>query len=185
MIDQTIKEIKPQLEKAMAHFESGLSSLRVGRASSGLVEGLMIDCYGVKTPLKQIANINVADARSITIQPWDKKNLQPIEKAIQESDLGVTPQNDGEMIRINLPSLTEERRQELVKILHGKTEEIKISVRNIREEAWEKIQEAEKNKDISEDEMYRGKDDLQKIVDEYNKTIKEKSEQKQVVITEV
>lgn len=185
MIEKTIKAIKPQLESAYTHFEEELAALRTGRANPSLVEGISADCYGTKTPLKQIANIHAPDARSIVIQPWDKGNLQAIEKAISESELGLTCQSDGEAIRVNLPDLTEERRKELTKVLNQKIEEAKISVRNAREEAWEKIQEAEKNKEISEDEMYRGKDELQKAVDEYNKKIYEKGKQKETEIMQV
>lgn len=185
MVDKIIKEIKPQLESALAHFEEGLNALRTGRANPSLVEGVSVDCYGTKTPLKQIANVHAPDARSIVVQPWDKNNLKAIEKAISESELGLTCQNDGETIRVNLPDLTEERRKELTKVLNQKIEGAKISVRNAREEAWEKIQEAEKNKEISEDEMYRGKDDLQKAVDEYNKKVDEKGKQKKAEIMQV
>jgi len=185
MIDKIIKEIKPRLESALAHFEEGLGALRTGRANPSLVEGVSVDCYGTKTPLKQIANVHAPDARSIVVQPWDKNNLKAIEKAISESELGLTCQNDGETIRVNLPDLTEERRKELTKVLNQKIEGAKISIRNAREEAWEKIQEAEKNKEISEDEMYRGKDDLQKAVDEYNKKVDEKGKQKKAEIMQV
>jgi len=185
MVDKTIKEIKPQLESALVHFEEGLGALRTGRANPGLVEGVSVDCYGTKTPLKQIANVHAPDARSIVVQPWDKSNLKAIEKAISESELGLTCQNDGEAIRVNLPDLTEERRKELTKVLNQKIEEAKVSIRNTREEAWAKVQEAEKNKEISEDEMYRGKDDLQKAVDEYNKKVDEKGKQKEAEIMQV
>ncbi|TES97887.1 ribosome recycling factor, partial [Patescibacteria group bacterium] len=123
MVDKTIKEIKPQLESALAHFEEGLGALRTGRANPSLVEGVSVDCYGTKTPLKQIANVHAPDARSIVVQPWDKSNLKAIEKAISESELGLTCQNDGEAIRVNLPDLTEERRKELTKVLNQKIEE--------------------------------------------------------------
>lgn len=173
MYNEIINEKKGDLEKGIEHFHEELSKLRTGRANAGLVEGLMVDYYGTKTPLKQIASINVPEPRTIAIQPWDKGAMTAIESAIRESDLNLNPNNDGALIRINLPMLTEERRKDLVKVLNQKAEEARISVRNVREEIWKDLQEMEKEGTIAEDDKFKGKDKLQEMVDEYNKKIEE------------
>ncbi len=185
MLDKIIKSLKPKLDAVIQHFQGELATLRTGRANPALVENLLVDCYETKTLLKQVASIHTQDARTIVIQPWDRSNLKGVERAIQRSDLGLSCQNDGVVIRAILPPLTEERRQELVKVLRTKIEESKISVRNLREEAWTQIQTAEKNKEISEDEMYRGKDELQKLIDEYNKKIENLGGKKEAEIMQV
>lgn len=167
-------------EKAVSHFEGELAKLRTGRAHPGLVEGLSVDYYNTATPVKQIASVTVPEARQILISPWDKGALTQIEAAIRESDLGLNPVNDGSVIRVTLPALTEERRKELVKVLNGKAEEARIAIRAVREDIWKDIQEAEKAGNMGEDEKFRGKDELQKVVDEYNsklETLREKKEQ--------
>lgn len=170
---------KGDLEKSLEHLAEEIGKIRTGRANPALVENLMVDYYGTKTPLKQIASINVPESRLLVIQPWDKGALVYIESALRESDLGFNPNNDGQVIRINIPALTEERRKELVKLLNQRAEDAKISVRNIREEVWKEIQEAEKEGKMSEDDKFVGKDYLQKIVDEYNKKIEEIREKKE------
>ncbi|OGI19370.1 MAG: ribosome recycling factor [Candidatus Moranbacteria bacterium RIFCSPLOWO2_02_FULL_48_19] len=147
---------------------SEAAKIRTGRANPGLVEGLLVDYYGVKTPLKQIASIAIPEARQILISPWDKGSLIQIEAAIRESDLGLNPGNDGQAIRITLPALTEERRHDLVKALNSRAEESRIVIRTVREEIWKDIQDSERAGNISEDEKFHGKDELQKVVDEYN-----------------
>lgn len=164
---------KDDLEMAIEHLNSEMGKIRTGRANPALVEGLMVDYYGTRTPLKQIASINAPEARLLTIQPWDKGALVYIESALRESDLSLNPNNDGQIIRINIPALTEERRKELVKLLNQRAEDAKISIRNVREESWKEIQDAEKEGRMSEDDKFSGKDYLQKIVDEYNKKIEE------------
>lgn len=173
MINDIINKRKDDLEKAIEHFKEETGKLRTGRANPSLVEGLLVDYYGTKTPLKQIASINTPEPRTIAIQPWDRGALAAIESAIRESDLNLNPNNDGTLVRINIPMLTEERRREMVKVLNQKGEEARISVRSIREEIWKEIQEAEKRGEISEDDKFKGKDEIQKIVDEYNKKIEE------------
>lgn len=168
MIKELIAEKIASFENAVEHFASEAAKIRTGRANPGLVEGLMVDYYGVKTPLKQIAGIVIPEARQIVIQPWDKSNLVQIETAIRESDLGLNPGNDGQVIRIMLPALTEERRHDLVKALNSRAEESRIVIRTVREEIWKDIQDTERAGGISEDEKFRGKDELQKVVDEYN-----------------
>ncbi len=166
-------------EKAVTHFEGELGKLRTGRAHPGLVEGLLVDYYGTETPVKQMASVSVPEPRQILISPWDKGALAQIEAAIRESDLGLNPMNDGVGVRITLPSLTEDRRKELVKVLNTKAEEARIAIRTVREEIWKDIQEAEKNGDIGEDDKFRGKDELQKVVDEYNDKLEALREKKE------
>lgn len=179
MYKKIIDDKKTDLELSVEHFIVEIGKIRTGRANPAIIENLLVDYYGAKTPLKQVANINAPEARLLVIQPWDKDSLVSIESAIRDSDLGFNPNNDGQVIRINIPQLTEERRKELVKLLGQKSEEAKISVRNCREEAWKEIQDSEKEGKISEDEKFSGKEYLQKVVDEYNKKIEEIREKKE------
>jgi ribosome recycling factor len=179
MYKKIIDNKKIDFEDAIEHLNVEMGKIRTGRANPVLVEGLVVDYYGTKTPLKQIASINAPEARLLVIQPWDKGALVYIESALRESDLGFNPNNDGQVIRINIPALTEERRKELVKALNQRSEDAKISIRNIREESWKEIQEAEKEGKMSEDDKFSGKDYLQKIVDEYNEKIEEIREKKE------
>src|SRR3989344_8893245 len=165
--------LKEKLNKVIEYFKGEIVVLRTGRATPALVEDLQVDYYGTKTPLKALASISTPDPRQILIQPWDKGALQPIEKAIQSSQLGLNPVVDGVYIRLNLPQLTEERRKDLIKILGQKAEETKISVRKAREEVLRVVDDAEKKKEISEDEKFRKKQETQKTVDEINKKIEE------------
>lgn len=171
--------LKDKLQKVIEHFKGEITSLRTGRASPALVEDLEVEMYGAKTQLKALASISTPDSRQIMIQPWDKSAIQQIEKAIQASQLGLSPVVDGQMIRLNLPQLTEERRRDLIKILKKNLEEDKISIRKIREEVIREIEDAEKKKEISEDEKFRKKQDVQKIVDEMNKKMDDISSKKE------
>lgn len=168
---EIIEKIRPNLDKSIEHFQEELNQLRTGRASTALVENLPVDYYGSKSPLKQIASLSTPEPRLILISPWDKNNLANIEKAIKESQLNLQPNNDGQVVRINIPQLTEERRKDLIKVLNQKSEAAKIAVRQIREEVWEEIQELEKNGKISEDDKFSGKESLQEIINEYNEKI--------------
>lgn len=174
-----IESKKPDLENAIIKFKEELAKLRTGRANPALVENILAECYGSKMPLKQLASISVPEARLITINPWDKSALSAIEAAISASDLGLNPNNDGQIIRLNIPPLNEERRQEMVKALNQKTEEFRIAIRNIREEIWREIQNKEKSGEISEDEKFKGKEKLQEMIDEYNQTAEELREGKE------
>ena len=185
MYKELIENKKADLDKAVEHFKEETGKIRTGRANPAIVEHLMVDYYGTKSPLKQVASINVPEPRLITIQPWDKDSLVSIETAIRESDLGLNPANDGQVIRLNIPPLNEERRNELVKVLNQRTEDAKIAVRNIREELWKEIQNIEKEGKISEDDKFKGKEKLQEVVDEYNKKIEEIRERKEKEITTV
>lgn len=176
-IDLTKKE--SEFAKAVEHLKSELKTLRTGRASSQLVEHLEVEYYGAKTPLIQIAQIAVPEPRSITIQPYDKNALKDIEKAVQTSNLGINPINDGTYIRLNIPQMTEERRKELVKVVSQMVERARVTIRNIREELWKEIQREEKEGEISEDDKISAKEDMQKMVDKHNEEIKRLAEAKE------
>lgn len=185
MINELINGKKEQFEKAMEFFREELGKLRTGRASVSLVDNLPVDYYGSKSPLKQIASITVPEARTIAITPWSRDVLVNIEKAVRESQLNLNPINDGQIIRINIPPLNEERRKELVKILNQKAEETRVTVRRTREEIWEEIQNLEKAGTIGEDDKFSGKDKLQKVIDEYNSKIEEIRKKKEEEIMTV
>lgn len=173
----TLQEItsnaKTTMNKSIEFYRSQLSKVRTGRASASLVDNVKVDYYGAPTPISQIASISVPDARTIMIQPWDRGSLNPIEKAIQQADLGFNPQNDGNVIRIPVPPLTEQRRLEFVKLCKKYAEEAKISVRNIRRDEIDVLKKAEKDKTLTEDERKKGEEDIQKITDEFVKKIDE------------
>lgn len=179
MYKQAIENKKDDIEKAIDHLKEEMVKIRTGRANPGIIEDLMVDYYGTKTPLKQTANISVPEPRTLLIQPFSVDTLANIEAAIKMSDLNLAPNNDGEVIRIIVPALNEERRSELVKVLNKKAEEARIAVRNIREEAWQEIQDMEKRGEIAEDDKFRGKERLQEMIDEYNKKIEEMREKKE------
>ncbi|WP_028595546.1 ribosome recycling factor [Paenibacillus assamensis] len=160
------KNAEERMEKAIGALKRELSSLRAGRATPALLDRIQVEYYGAMTPVNQLANLNTPDARTLMIQPWDKSSIGAIEKAILKSDLGLTPANDGQMIRITIPALTEERRLELVKQTKKYGEEAKVAVRNIRRDANDDIKKMEKT-DISEDESRRHQDDVQKLTDKY------------------
>lgn len=180
MVKELIQSGREKFEQALEHFADEAAKIRSGRANPALIEGVMVDYYGTRTPIRQIANVTIPEARQIFIQPWDKGAISSIESAIRESDLGLNPGNDGNVIRITLPQLTEERRREFVKSLNHRAEESRISVRAAREEIWKEIQDLEKSGDIGEDDKFAGKDELQVVVDEYNakiESLREKKEQ--------
>lgn len=185
MYNEIINLHKEDLEKSIEHFKNEAGKIRTGRANPSLVEDLMVDYYGAKTPLKQIASINTPEPRTIAIQPWDRGALAAIEGAIRSSDLNMNPMNDGIMVRINIPMLTEERRKEMVKVLNQKGEEARIGIRTIREDVLKEIKDAQKAGEISEDDEFAGKDKMQAIVDEYNKKIEEIRAKKEVEIMTV
>lgn len=173
MYTALIQEKKADFEKSIEHFQLELAKLRTGRATPALIEDVKVDYYGTKTPLKQMAAISSPDPRSLMVQAWDRSALALIENAIRESDLGLNPVNDGVVVRINIPTLTEERRKDLVKVLNQKAEEARIAVRAVREDAWKEIQELEKGGTINEDDKFKAKDKLQEVVDVFNKKIEE------------
>jgi len=182
---EIIKKIKPEFEKTMSFLEKEVAKIRSGRASSALVEDIIVDCFGEKFPLKQLGTISMPEPRQIIIQPWDRSYLGPIEKAIfSHSNLGISPVVDKDVIRINLPPLNEEYRKGLLRVLSEKQEEARKTIRRWRENAWEEIQEKFKEKEIREDDKFRGKEDLQKLVDEFHKKIDDLGEKKKKEIME-
>ncbi len=169
-----ITKKQPEFAKAIEHLKSELASLRTGRASAGLVENIMVESYGTPTPLMHMAQITIPEPRMIAIQPYDKGALKDIEKAIQTSNLGINPINDGTYIRLTIPQMTEERRKEMVKVVSQMSEKARVAIRNIREEIWKEIQKITK-----EDEKNSSKEDLQKVIDKHNEEIKKMTEAKE------
>lgn len=180
---EVLHNAEEKLKKAFEAVTREFSEIRTGRASPSLVEGLHVDYYGTPTLLKQLASISVPDVHLIVIQPWDITAIAEIEKAIMKSNLGITPSNDGKLIRLAVPLLSKERRQELVKVLHKMSEEGRVSLRTIRRDAKEALEKLEKDKAISEDDKFRGIDELQKIVDRHIAKIDEllKNKEKEVL----
>ena len=166
LIKKQVTDARALMEKAIDHCDSELNKIRAGKANPSMLDDIVVDYYGSPTPLNQVGSVNTPDARTIVIQPWEKSLLAPIEKAIMEANLGVNPQNDGIIIRINVPPLTEERRRDLVKKAKTEAETGKIAVRNIRKEANEKIRKL-KTEGVSEDEMKVGEGEIQKLTDSY------------------
>ncbi len=160
-----IGELKSKMEKSIEALRRDLSRVRTGRASLALLDGVRVNYYGVPTPLSQVATLSVPESRTISIQPWDPKVIGEIEKAIQKSELGLTPLNDGKIVRINIPPLTEERRKELVKVIKRMEEECKVAMRNIRRDANEQLKTAKKDKVVSEDEQFKFQEEVQKLMD--------------------
>jgi ribosome recycling factor len=183
------KELKRKAEErmqgAIEALKKDFGSVRTGRASLALLDGINVDYYGTPTPLQQLATLNVPESRLIAIQPWEQKIIPDIEKAILKSDLGLTPTNDGKVIRINIPLLTEERRKDLVKVVRKRTEEARVAVRNIRRDTNEALKNLEKEKQISEDELKKSLDEAQKLTDSYVKKVDETLSHKEGEIMEV
>ncbi len=173
-----IDKVKPEFDKAFKFLEAELAKIRTSRASPSLVEDIEVNAFGQKFPLKQLGAISTPSTNQIVIQPWDVSYIEPIEKAIQQSGLGMSCAVDKNIIRLNLPMLTEEYRLSLGKVLNEKAEQTKQVIRRERENAWNKIQAAQKAKEISEDDKFRGKDELQKVVDEYQEKMKSLVEKK-------
>jgi ribosome recycling factor len=185
MIKDLLKETEGRMEKAVNALRDNLMTIRTGRASPALVERLPVEYYGTLTPLNQLATISVPEPRLLAIRPWDPTALADVERAILKSELGLTPSNDGKIIRLTIPRLTEERRQELVKVVGKRVEEGKIAIRNIRRDAIEYLREMESEKLISEDEFYRTKDDVQEITDKFATKMDEIGRDKEQEIKEI
>lgn len=173
MVDDVIADLKSGMDNAIEALKRELAKRRTGRANVSILDGIRVEYYGTMSPLNQVSSVQVADPRLITIKPWEKNMVQVIEKALQQSSLGLTPSSDGEMIRIPIPPLTEERRRELVKDVRRVGEDTKVALRNQRRDANEMLKEAEKDKDISEDEMRRGLTRVQEATDSYVKQVDE------------
>jgi ribosome recycling factor len=167
MINDVLRDAEHRMKSAIGSLEEDLNAIRTGRANPALVEKLMVEYYGTPTPLYQMANINVPEALMIVIKPFDRSSIKDIEKAIQASNLGLTPSNDGTVIRLVLPPLTQERRKDLVKVVHQRLEEARIAMRNVRRHAIEDLREFEKESLISEDESRGGQESIQKLTDKY------------------
>jgi len=184
-VEALFKDTGGRMARSIEAFKKDLGKIRTGRASFSLLDGIKVDYYGTPTPLPQVGTLSVPESRMITVTPWDTKMVGPIEKAIQASGLGLNPSNDGKMVRIPIPPLTEERRKDLVKVVKKMAEDARIAVRNIRRESLEKVKEKEKKKEISEDEMKRWQDRVQKETDSYVKKIEEILKAKEQEIMEV
>jgi len=183
--DAVLAEVATKMDRTLDAFKRDLTQLRTGRATPALVENLVVDYYGAMTPLKQIASISAPDARAIMIQPWDTGSLREIEKSLMTSDMGFNPSNDGAIITVPIPQLTQERRQDLVKILKRRIEDGKVSVRNVRRDGLESLRKLEKDKSISQDENRRAQDRLQKTTDGHTKQIDETGSAKEAEILQV
>src|SRR6056297_1377962 len=183
-IEKVIKDTKSRMKKTIDHLADELARIRAGKANPRILDGVYVDYYGASTPLYQLANIGTPDAKTITVQPWDKNALKEIEKAIMDSNLSLNPQNDGEIIRINIPPLTEERRKELVKQVHSEAESARVSIRSVRREAKEQLKKM-KNEGVPEDETDRGEEEIQKLTDEFGKKVDEIMKEKEEEIMTV
>lgn len=185
MIPEILKEAEHKMKKAIQITKEELAHIRTGRASTALVENIKVDYYGIATPLKEIANISVPEADLIVIQPWDKNSVNEAEKAIWKADLGLTPNNDGAVIRLSIPPLTEERRKEMVKFVKKEVESAKVAIRNVRREINDKIKNLEKNSDISEDQGKEAQKEVQELTDKYTKEMDEVYKLKEAEIMKV
>ena len=185
MFEEIHSDAKDRMAKAIESLKSEFNAVRAGRANPALLDRLTVEYYGVATPLKQMANVSAPDPRTLVIQPWDKTAIGEIEKAVLKSGLGLIPNSDGQLIRLSIPQLTEERRGELVKIVRKKTEEAKVAIRNIRRDANDLIKALEKDGEISEDDERRYQDDIQKLTDQSTKLADEQLGFKEAEIMEV
>ncbi|CAG9182111.1 Ribosome-recycling factor [Cupriavidus laharis] len=166
-VAETKKSVEQKMQKSIEAFRADLAKVRTGRAHTGLLDHVQVDYYGSMVPISQVANIGLGDARTITVQPWEKKMVGAVEKAIRDSDLGLNPATLGEVIRVPMPALTEERRKELTKVVKSEAEGAKVAVRNLRRDANEQFKKLVKDKAISEDDERRGQEDVQKLTDKY------------------
>jgi ribosome recycling factor len=185
MVDDLFGDAERRMQRAVEALKQDIASIRTGRASSALIERITVDYYGTPTPINQVASISIPEARLLVIQPWDRKMLVDIEKAIQKSDLGINPNNDGQVIRLAIPPLNEERRREMVKTLHKKLDEHKVAIRNVRRDAQDKLRDREKKKEVSEDELKRSTERLQKLTDRFIDEMDKVGKTKELEILEV
>ncbi len=185
MINEVLNQSEEKMKKTVEVLRKDLASVRAGRANPAMLDKITVDYYGTPTPVNQLANVAIPEPRMLIIQPWDKSSIKDIEKAILKSDLGLTPSNDGVVIRLNIPQLTAERRTEIVKTVKKKAEEARVAVRNIRRELIDDIKQIEKEKIASEDESKKGQEKAQKLTDKYIKEIDEVLEKKEKEIMEV
>jgi len=179
------EDAERRMQKAVETLKQDVNAIRAGRASAALVERITVDYYGTPTPINQVASITVPEARLLVIQPWDRKLLADISKAIQRSDLGINPTDDGQVVRLAIPPMSEERRRDLVKTLHKKLDEHKVAVRNVRRDVQDKLRDREKKKEVSEDELKRSIERLQKLTDRYIEEMDKVGKAKETEILEV
>jgi len=185
MIKDVFNDIEERMKKSVAALQKDLAGLRAGRATPALLDKITVEYYGVPSPLNQVASISVPEPRTLVIQPWDKSVLKEIDRAIQKSDLGLMPNSDGTVIRLNIPALTQERRTDLVKVCKKKAEEGRVAIRNLRREGNDMIKELEKDKSLTEDDAKRSQDDMQKMTDRFIKEVDEVLAAKESEIMEV
>lgn len=185
MIEETLTDTEHRMQSAVDALDRELNAIRTGRARPALVETLKVEYYGTPTPLNQMATINAPEPRMITIQPFDKTQLGAIDKAIQKSDLGLTPTNDGNIIRLVIPALTEDRRKELVKQVHKKVEDARVAVRNVRRDSLDHLRKAQHSKEITDDDEKRAQDRLQKVTDKYVSIVDQHGQAKEKELLEV
>ena len=185
MIDEIFEDMKERMGKSLEALKRDYSRLRTGRASVSLLDGIRVSYYDTPTPLNQMASLAVPEPRLIVIQPWDKTAIEDIEKAILKSELGLTPMNDGKVIRIAIPPLTEERRKELVKVARKMSEDNKVAIRNIRRDANEMLKDLKKEKEITEDDLFRSQDEVQKVTDKFISEVDELCATKEKEILEI
>jgi ribosome recycling factor len=184
MKEEILSELRQKMNKAVDALKKDFRKIRTGRASTALLDGIKVDCYDTQMPIDQVATISAPESRLLTIQPWDQTLMGSVEKSILKSELGLTPMNDGKIIRISIPPLTEERRKELAKLARKMAEDNKISIRNFRREANDMFKELKADKEISEDALFRSQDDVQKITDEFIKKVDKTTTQKEQEIVE-
>jgi len=185
MTADLFEDAERRMQKAVETLKQDVNAIRAGRASAALIERITVEYYGTPTPINQVASITVPEARLLVIQPWERKLLVDIEKAIQRSDLGINPTNDGQVIRLAIPPMSEERRRDLVKTLHKKLDEHKVAVRNVRRDVQDKLRDREKKKEVSEDELKRSIERLQKLTDRYIEEMDKVGKAKEMEILEV
>ena len=184
-MNEVITELSDKMKKSVEAFKNELSKVRTGRASISLLDGISVDAYGSMMPMNQVATMTIPESRMIAIQPWDPQMVPAIEKAILKSNLGLAPANDGKVIRLNIPQLTEERRKELVKQVRKVAEEFRVAIRNVRREAIDTLKQQKKDKEISEDDLFKLQDDAQAETDKYVKQIDEITDNKEIEMMEV
>ena len=185
MVDTFLKETETKMEKAVESTKDKFASIRAGRANVSMLDGITVDAYGAPSPLSQIGTLSAPEARLLTIDPWDKSLIPAIEKAIQQANLGLNPSNDGRIIRLFVPELTEERRKEYVKMVRKEAEEGKVAIRNIRKDVNNKLRKSEKDSEITEDDLKSGEDSVQKLTDKFTKLVDEALEKKEKELTTV
>jgi len=185
MLDDVLLDVEERMEGAVTALNADLLGIRTGRATPALVDKIQVEAYGGVMPMNQVATISIPEPRLIMIRPWDASTIGDIQRAILKSDIGLTPNNDGKVIRLAIPPLTDERRRDLVKMLNRRLEEARVAIRNVRRDGMRMMADLEKSKDITEDDHFKGKDDLQELTDTYVKKVDAAGEQKEAEIMEV